>query len=169
MSATLLELKGISKRFPGVVALDSVDLEVRAGEVVGLIGENGAGKSTLMKILGGVHQADAGDDPYRRQTGHDPFRCRRHRARHRVHPSGTQRAGQPRRRGQHLHGPRTGLGRPVAADRPPRNQPPVRASPEAAGPRHLAAHAAAGAVARAAADGGNRQGALAERPPHHHG
>ena len=60
MSATLLELKGISKRFPGVVALDSVDLEVCAGEVVGLIGENGAGKSTLMKILGGVHQADAG-------------------------------------------------------------------------------------------------------------
>ncbi|HUJ09181.1 MAG TPA: sugar ABC transporter ATP-binding protein [Verrucomicrobiae bacterium] len=60
MSATLLELRGISKRFPGVVALDSVDLEVGAGEVVALIGENGAGKSTLMNILGGVHQADAG-------------------------------------------------------------------------------------------------------------
>jgi len=56
----ILELKGISKRFPGVVALSKVDLSVSAGEVVALIGENGAGKSTLMKILGGVYQADDG-------------------------------------------------------------------------------------------------------------
>jgi ribose transport system ATP-binding protein len=52
---------GISKRFPGVVALDNVSLEVGKGEVVALVGENGAGKSTLMKILGGVHQPDAGE------------------------------------------------------------------------------------------------------------
>jgi ribose transport system ATP-binding protein len=58
--AALLELEGITKRFPGVVALSGVSLEVQPGEVVGLIGENGAGKSTLMNILGGVHQADAG-------------------------------------------------------------------------------------------------------------
>jgi ribose transport system ATP-binding protein len=56
----ILELKGISKRFPGVVALSNVDLSVSPGEVVALIGENGAGKSTLMKILGGVYQADEG-------------------------------------------------------------------------------------------------------------
>lgn len=56
----LLELIGISKRFPGVIALDDVSLTVGSGEVVGLIGENGAGKSTLMKILGGVLPADAG-------------------------------------------------------------------------------------------------------------
>ncbi|HZN06027.1 MAG TPA: sugar ABC transporter ATP-binding protein [Pyrinomonadaceae bacterium] len=50
----LLEMEGIGKRFPGVVALDQVNLSVGAGEIVALIGENGAGKSTLMRILGGA-------------------------------------------------------------------------------------------------------------------
>jgi ribose transport system ATP-binding protein len=57
----LLSLRGISKRFPGVIALDNVSLEVGKGEVVALCGENGAGKSTLMKIVGGVYQPDAGE------------------------------------------------------------------------------------------------------------
>src|SRR5207253_1063290 len=60
MPAPLLELKGITKRFPGVLALSDVSLEVYPGEIVALIGENGAGKSTLMKILGGVYQPDEG-------------------------------------------------------------------------------------------------------------
>ena len=59
-SPIVLRMSGITKQFPGVKALDSVDLSVNAGEVVALIGENGAGKSTLMKVLGGVHQPDAG-------------------------------------------------------------------------------------------------------------
>jgi len=60
-AAPLLEMRGISKRFPGVNALDNVSLQIGPGEVVALCGENGAGKSTLMKILGGVHQPDAGE------------------------------------------------------------------------------------------------------------
>ena len=56
----LLEMRGIAKRFPGVLALDGVDLAVDRGEIVALIGENGAGKSTLMKILGGIYAPDSG-------------------------------------------------------------------------------------------------------------
>jgi len=60
MNCPLLQMSGIKKRFPGVVALDGVDLEVYPGEIVALAGENGAGKSTLMNILGGIHQPDSG-------------------------------------------------------------------------------------------------------------
>ena len=56
----LLRMENVSKSFPGVQALDNVSLEVRAGEILGLVGENGAGKSTLMKILSGVYQMDQG-------------------------------------------------------------------------------------------------------------
>ena len=56
----MLEMSGISKRFPGVTALDSVQFTVGTGEVVALIGENGAGKSTLMKILAGIYKPDSG-------------------------------------------------------------------------------------------------------------
>jgi ABC-type sugar transport system ATPase subunit/ribose/xylose/arabinose/galactoside ABC-type transport system permease subunit len=61
MTASLVELQGIEKSFPGVQALRGVDLAVFPGEVHAVIGENGAGKSTLMRILAGADQADAGE------------------------------------------------------------------------------------------------------------
>lgn len=58
--APLLRIRGVSKDFPGVRALDAVDLDLEAGQVHAVVGENGAGKSTLMKILAGAYQPDAG-------------------------------------------------------------------------------------------------------------
>src|SRR4029079_7226738 len=57
----LLELHGITKRFPGVLANDRIDVALGAGEVLGLLGENGAGKSTLMNIVSGLLAPDEGD------------------------------------------------------------------------------------------------------------
>lgn len=56
----ILEMRGIAKDFPGVRALDSVDFDLREGEIHALLGENGAGKSTLIKVLGGIYQPDCG-------------------------------------------------------------------------------------------------------------
>ena len=73
MSGFLLEMRGITKSFSGVVALDGIDLRVRPGECVGLCGENGAGKSTMMKVLSAVY-------PYGTWGGEilwrgEPLRC----------------------------------------------------------------------------------------------
>ena len=61
MGEYVVELKNITKRFPGVVALSNMQLAVKPGEIHGLIVENGAGKSTLIKVLTGVHMADEGE------------------------------------------------------------------------------------------------------------
>ncbi|MBO6854590.1 MAG: sugar ABC transporter ATP-binding protein [Marivivens sp.] len=67
MSDMVLEVRGITKTFPGVKALDNVSFDIRAGEVHALVGENGAGKSTLMKVLAGLHRADGGEIIYQGQ------------------------------------------------------------------------------------------------------
>jgi ABC-type sugar transport system ATPase subunit len=58
---SLLEMRNISKSFPGVRALNDVSLQLNRGEVLALVGENGAGKSTLIKVLGGAHTPDSGE------------------------------------------------------------------------------------------------------------
>ena len=65
MSMKILEVKDIRKEFPGVLALDAVDLSIEPGEVRALVGENGAGKSTLIKILTGVYHPYNGPITYK--------------------------------------------------------------------------------------------------------
>ena len=60
-AAPLLQIRGLTKRYPGVLALDDVDLDMSASEVLGLLGKNGAGKSTVIKVLAGAVPADAGE------------------------------------------------------------------------------------------------------------
>ena len=59
-TAPVLSVRGASKRFGAVTALEDLDLDVRRGEVLALLGDNGAGKSTLIKCLNGVHRFDSG-------------------------------------------------------------------------------------------------------------
>ena len=75
MSEYILQMKGICKQFPGVKALDNVQLNLRPGSVLALMGENGAGKSTLMKCLFGIYKKDAGEVFYNDQPLEisDPF------------------------------------------------------------------------------------------------
>ena len=67
---TILEMRGIGKAFPGVKALDNVNLRVRRGDIHAIVGENGAGKSTLMKVLSGVypHGTYSGEIDYQGET-----------------------------------------------------------------------------------------------------
>ena len=66
----MLEVKGVSKHFGGVKALNNVSMNLQAGEVLALAGDNGAGKSTLIKIISGVHAPDTGSLAYQDQPLH---------------------------------------------------------------------------------------------------
>jgi branched-chain amino acid transport system ATP-binding protein len=67
-TAALLELKGLTKRFGGVAALNGVTISVTKGEILGIIGPNGAGKTTLLNCVSGVYKPDAGDISYQGQS-----------------------------------------------------------------------------------------------------
>ena len=67
MPETLLRIENISKKFPGVQALDGITLDINKGEVHAIVGENGAGKSTLMNILSGVQERDQGRIVFKEQ------------------------------------------------------------------------------------------------------
>ena len=58
---TVLQARGITKRFPGVIANNNIDFDIKVGEIHAILGENGAGKTTLMKILFGQYQPDEGE------------------------------------------------------------------------------------------------------------
>ena len=105
----ILKMTGVSKRFPGVLALENVHLEVGPSEIHALLGENGAGKSTLLKILSGAQSADAGEIELFGEAGRFCDAPRRPARRHRhdlpgVHP-------RPRHddRRERVHWPRTRL------------------------------------------------------------
>ena len=123
--APLLEMHGIVKTFPGVRALDGVDLDVRAGEVHCLLGQNGAGKSTLIKVLAGAHQPDDGHDHLARASGvtlGDPQAAMT--PGHRDHLPGARPGRRPHRRRQHLPGPRAlAVGHHPPGRRQPRRRP----------------------------------------------
>ena len=102
-----MSMRGISKAFGPNRVLREVDFDVRAGEVHALLGENGAGKSTLMKVLMGVHKADAGAVTLAgRNIAGDTVQDNLSQ-RHRHDLSGAQPPAQPDGRRQHPHRPRT--------------------------------------------------------------
>jgi general nucleoside transport system ATP-binding protein len=72
--SALLEMRGIVRRFGDLCANDNIDLDVRPGEILGLLGENGSGKSTLMKVLFGMLSPDAGSIAFKGRllVGHTP-------------------------------------------------------------------------------------------------
>ncbi len=99
----ILEVKNISKRFPGTQALAGVSLAVSPGSIHAVVGENGAGKSTLMNVIAGVYQPDEGAILIDGAAARDrhPLRCAE--AGRRVRPPGDRSLPAPHRGGEHLH------------------------------------------------------------------
>ena len=102
MSEYILELKDITKQFPGVKALDRMNFQLKRGEVHALLGENGAGKSTLMKVLSGIYQPDEGQILLNGQSVHFANHCRG-KGRHQHCASGAGCIQYIQRGGEYFH------------------------------------------------------------------
>ena len=100
-----VELRGITKRFPGVVANHDIDITVRAGTVHAIVGENGAGKSTLMKTLYGMHRPDEGTIAVDGEPVRSALAVGRDRRRHRHGAPALHARRQPHRPGERRPGP----------------------------------------------------------------
>ena len=105
MPRPVLSLQSIHKTFGGVVAIEKFDLDVRAGEIVALVGDNGAGKSTLIKIIAGVQPPTSGSDPDRRRGSASEGSERLAGARHSGRLSGPRARRQPARLHEHVSWP----------------------------------------------------------------
>ena len=164
--SVILEMRDITKEFPGVKALSNVSMAVRRGEVHAICGENGAGKSTLMKVLSGVHPArhlrrrDPLRGPLRRVQQHPRQRARRHRH----HPPGARAHPGDVDRREHLPRQRDGQERRHQLARHPR-QGARAARPRR--PRRGARHQDPRHRRRQAAARRDRQGALQGRQAAH--
>ena len=101
-----LSVRGATKRFGAVLALDAVDLDVAPRRGLALLGDNGAGKSTLIKCISGVHRLDAGDDRDRRRAGDDHSPAAAQAARHRDRVPRPRPVRQSRPGGELLRRPR---------------------------------------------------------------
>ena len=156
-ASVAVELRGITKRFPGVVANRDIELRVARGEVHAIVGENGAGKSTLMKILYGMHRPDEGTILLDGARGRLPSPGRRDRGRHRHGAPALHAGRQLHRPGEHRPRQRadagSGLDRAEARDRDPRDLRPLR-------PRPRPRRAGRGPRRRRPAARRDRQGAL---------
>ena len=143
-------MRGIVKRFPGVIANDQVDFDLRRGEVHALLGENGAGKCTLMNILAGLYQPDEGTIAVDGEPVALPLAARRHRGRHRAWSTSTSRWCPSLTVAENillgLDEPRFRLpcARSSARDRGPRREVGLRVDPGGQGLAALGRRAAAG-------------------------
>ena len=162
VSAPALEMRGITKRYPGVVANDAIDLEIRPGEIHALLGENGAGKSTLMNILYGLATPDEGEILLDGKEAQDLGPVGRDRARHQHGPPALHaRAGAIGRR---QHPPRRGDDGEPDLPGPQGGSSPDRRPRQAVRLRDRSGRQGRHAVGRLAAAGGDPQGALSRRP-----